>query len=264
MSSLKLHLTLVAMFSVSVCAPLAAQDEPLSVFIRAGEKTHGPGEHDYPRFLEDWTTLLRERGAEVDGQLRFPTEAELAKADVLIIYKGDGANITPDERPRLDAFLQRGGGLVVLHDGMCGDDATWFAGVAGGAKQHGEKNWWRGVVKMRLEDRAHPILQGTSDFEMDDEMFFLLRKAPDMHVLATAPHPSAQPDEELVPQLWTYEKTLPGGQPYRAFVSLQGHYHSSFELEPYRLLLLRGIAWAGKRPTDLLTATAKRSENDGR
>jgi hypothetical protein len=27
--------------------------KPLRVFIRASEKTHGPGAHDYPRFLQD-------------------------------------------------------------------------------------------------------------------------------------------------------------------------------------------------------------------
>lgn len=255
MSATYLRLTLVALAALHLSAPLRAQEEPLSIFIRAGEKTHGPGEHDYPRFLEEWKKLLTDRGAVVAGALRFPTDAELAKADVLIIYKGDGADIAPDERSRLDTFLTRGGGLVVLHDGMCGDDATWFAGVAGGAKQHGERNWWRGVLKMHVEDSAHPVLQGVSDFEMDDEGFFLLRKAPEMHVLASAP----MPDEGSVPQLWTYEKTVPGGQPYRAFVSLQGHYYSTFELEPYRRLLLRGIAWAGKRPVDLLTQTSNPS-----
>ena len=29
--------------------------EPLRVFIRAGIKTHGPGQHDHPRFLGEWT-----------------------------------------------------------------------------------------------------------------------------------------------------------------------------------------------------------------
>ncbi|MPZ18940.1 MAG: hypothetical protein GEV06_13645 [Luteitalea sp.] len=252
------RLALLAIFAVCVYTPLTAQEQPLSIFIRAGEKTHGPGEHDYPRFLEDWKKLLTDRGAVVDGALRFPTEAELSKADVLIIYKGDGADITPDERVRLDGFRERGGGLVVLHDGMCGDDATWFAGVAGGAKQHGERNWWRGVLKMHLEDSSHPVLQGVSDFEMDDEGFFLLRKAPEMQALASAPIP----DQGSVPQLWTYEKTLSGGEPYRAFVSLQGHYYSIFELEPYRQLLLRGIAWAGKRPIDLLTGALESAKLD--
>jgi hypothetical protein len=36
--------------------------DPLRVFIRAGVKTHGPNQHDHPRFLKEWTQLLNERG----------------------------------------------------------------------------------------------------------------------------------------------------------------------------------------------------------
>ena len=59
---------------------------------------------------------------------------------------------------------------------------------------------------------------------------------------------------DIVPQIWTYEKTLSGGEPYRAFVSIPGHNYKSFELPHYRALLLRGIAWAGKREVDSLCA----------
>lgn len=248
---MKHRTVLSGLLLLAFCLPLVSQDQTLRVFIRAGEKTHGPGEHDYPRFLEDWKKLLAERGAVVDGALRFPTEAELTRTDVLIVYAGDAGNVAAGERTRLDAYLKRGGGLVVLHDGMCGDDPLWFATVAGGAKKHGERNWHRGVLKIRFEDRSHPVVQGASDFEIDDEMFFLLRTAPQMRVLAT----TAGPDGTAVPQLWAYEKTLAGGQPYRAFVSLQGHKYSNFDLQPYRALLLRGIAWAGKRRPELLSGT---------
>jgi type 1 glutamine amidotransferase len=221
---------------------------PLRVFIRAGEKTHGPGEHDYPRFLDEWKTVLTQRGAAVDGALRFPTDAELARTDVLIIYAGDAGNVAPDERARLEPYLKRGGGLVVLHDGMCGDDPLWFASVAGGAKKHGERNWHRGVLKIHFEDPSHPVVDGAPDFEMDDEMFHLLRMAPETRVLAT----TANAEGTIVPQLWVYEKTLSGGRPYRSFVSLQGHHYKNFSLPAYRGLLLRGIAWAGKRRPESL------------
>jgi type 1 glutamine amidotransferase len=88
------------------------------------------------------------------------------------------------------------------------------------------------------------------DFEMDDEAFFKLSVAPEMHVLATAPMPTVP--EEVVSQLWTLEKTLPGGQPYRALVSMQGHRYTNFETPAYQTLLLRGMAWAGKRDPSLL------------
>src|SRR5262245_51472846 len=108
----------------------AAEDAPLRVFIRASPKTHGPGAHDYPRFLEDWKKLLNARGAVADGALRPPTDAELAKTDVLLIYAADATNIGAEDRSRLESFLKRGGGLVALHDSICGTNTDWFAGLA--------------------------------------------------------------------------------------------------------------------------------------
>jgi hypothetical protein len=45
-----LCLALFAFLSVSLQAA-----QPLRVFIRGGVKTHGPGQHDHPRFLGEWT-----------------------------------------------------------------------------------------------------------------------------------------------------------------------------------------------------------------
>jgi type 1 glutamine amidotransferase len=181
--------------------------------------------------------------------VRFPTADELAKTDVLIIHTGDGGTCSLGERALLDTYTKRGGGLVVLHDGMCSDDAPWFSTVAGAAKQHGEPNWSRGVLKMHFADKSHPITKGLDDFEFNDEAFFMLRTAPGMHPLATAAIPQKG---EVVPQAWVYEHTQAGGKPYRAFVSMQAHYYKNFSHPTYQELLLRGIAWAGKRDTALL------------
>lgn len=249
---MKASLFLIGLTAVVLWASIAAQREALRVFIRAGEKTHGPagnGEHDYPLFLTEWTKLLTERGASVQGALRFPTAEELAKTDVLIIHKGDGGTCSPAERALLETYTKRGGGVVVLHDGMCSDDAAWFATVVGAAKQHGERNWSRGVLKMRFVDNAHPVTKGLQDFEFDDEAFFLLRKVPEMHVLATTPLPE---NGDLTPQVWVYEKTPAGGKPYRSFVSMQAHHYKNFSAPVFQELILRGIAWAGKRDVTLL------------
>lgn len=222
---------------------------PLRVFIRASEKTHGPGEHDYPQFLADWKRLLGQRGAKADGALRFPTQAELAKTDVLIVYAADGANVAPADRANLEAFLQRGGGMVVLHDGMCGSDAEWFAGVAGGAQQHGSTNWQRGLTGLYF-DRAHPITEGVSNFDLDDELFFNLQLAPSAKVLAR----TFRTAKEILPQMWTYERGAG-----RVFVSCQGHRYANFALPHFRGLILRGVAWTGQRAVDSLTSAEERS-----
>ena len=253
---MKLCSSFVAVVGAALLAPPPAQpqSQPLRVFLRAGEKTHNPvanGMHDYPAFLADWSKILLERGVLTDGALHFPTAEELARTDVLIIYKGDGGTCNAAERAILEPYIKRGGGLVVLHDGMCSDDPNWFAQIAGAAKQHGEPNYSPGPLKVHIVDREHPITRGMTDFEIDDEAFFRLRKTPEMHVLLEAPLPM---NGEVHPQAWTYEKTVAGGEPHRSFVWMQGHYPANFLKEGPRDLILRGIAWAGKRPVDELLA----------
>ncbi len=44
----------------------------MHIYIWAGLKSHGPGQHDYPQFLADWSKILTEHGAVVDGALHPP------------------------------------------------------------------------------------------------------------------------------------------------------------------------------------------------
>ena len=75
---------------------LALHAEPLlRIYIRSGPKTHGPGAHDHPRFLAEWTSLLTERGAAVRGGPTFPTAEELATTDVLILNAGTVQAVGP-------------------------------------------------------------------------------------------------------------------------------------------------------------------------
>ncbi len=227
--------------------------EPLRVFIRGGVKTHGPNQHDHPRYLAEWTKLLSERGMKVEGDLDFPEATQLEKTDVLIIYAADGMKIAGERRADFEKFLQRGGGLVVIHDGVVsGDQYAWCKSIIGGAwrwqaadlpKEKATK-WLEGDVGLCWLDTEHPITRGLSNFDWKDEIYYDLDFAPDIGVLAASFHNV----HIIAPQVWTYEKTLAGGAvPYRAFVSLPGHEYDVFNTPQYRTVLLRGIAWAGKR-----------------
>jgi type 1 glutamine amidotransferase len=237
---------------------------PVRVFIYAGLKTHAEGQHDYPQFLADWSKLLMNRNAVVDGGLHFPSAKELGNSDVVIIYKGDAGYLSMEDRANLDAYMRRGGGLVSIHDALCGPDPEYFSTIVGGAKKHGETNFTlEADVPYTIVDTAHPIMQGMSNFSIKDEAFYSMTwsKAPEIHVLATAviaATPSAQRAGhagEVVPQIWTYEKQLvpaPTGQPYRAFVWMQGHFYANFANPQVQPMLLRGIAWAARRSADTL------------
>lgn len=261
---MSLRVSCLAALALACVVPMAAQQQavpsgaapamegrPVRVYIRAGLKSHGPGLHDYPQFLADWSKILTDRGAVVDGGLHFPTAQELANIDVLVMYKGDAGYMTAEEKAVQESFIKRGGGFVSFHDTLCGDDPAFYAGVVGGAKKHGEVNFSAGAIKYTVTDKAHPIMQGVPDFEIQDEAFFKITwsETPKIHVLATAPMPSSG---EVVPQIWTYERTLFGGQPSRAFVWMQGHSYANFTDPRVQPMILRGIAWAAKAPVDAL------------
>jgi type 1 glutamine amidotransferase len=231
----------------------------MRIYIWAGLKSHLPGQHDYPQFLADWSKLLTEHGAVVDGALHAPYAADLEHADVVIIYKGDAGYLNDDEKAVLEAYIKRGGGLVSIHDSLCGPDPAYFATLVGGAKKHGEVNYTLGApIPYTVVDAANPIMKGMTNITIFDEAFYNMTWAqnPSMHVLATAVipgTPSAGAHKgEVVPQIWTYEHALPGGQPARAFVWMQGHEYANFSNYQIQQMLLRGIAWAGKKTVDSL------------
>jgi len=238
----------------------APNPNAVHIYIWAGPKTHPEGLHDYPQLLADWSKNQGEglmmRGAIVDGSLHPPTAADLATTDVVIMYKGDAeVTMTPQQHADLEAYIKRGGGFVSIHDSLCVSDTAWWANtVTGGAKKHGEQNFSAGMLHTTIVDKASPIMEGMKDFDMQEEAFMQMTwaKTP-IHPLATVAMPGGAHKDEVVPQIWTYEHTLEGGQPARAFVYMQGHVYKDLSDPTVYPMLQRGIAWAAKKPLDALT-----------
>ncbi len=231
----------------------------MHVFIWAGLKSHGAGQHDYPQFLADWSKLLTERGAVVQGSLHMPTAADLEGTDVVVIYKGDAGFLSEAQKTTLDAYVKRGGGVVSMHDSLCGPDPAYFSTITGAAKKHGEVNYTlEAPITYTIADKANPILKDMTDLTLLDESFFLMTwaKDPAVHVLVNNVIPptrsAGEHKGEIAPQMWTWEHTVAGGQPARAFVWMQGHTYANFSNYQMQRTLLRGIAWAGKKPVDEL------------
>jgi len=134
-----------------VVLTLHAHADPLRVFIRGGKKTHGPNAHEHERFLRDWKTLLTERGVKTDGAMDFPTADQLAQTDVLVMYAQDGGNITPEQRPALEAFIKRGGGIVVIHTAVVAnkpDTTPYWKSIIGGSWVDGQTKWKEGPMDL--------------------------------------------------------------------------------------------------------------------
>jgi putative membrane-bound dehydrogenase-like protein len=221
-------------------------DDRLHVFIRVGDKPGKAGEHDYARFLNDWKKLLTERGAVVEGGTEFPGKKNLARIDVVVLYTGAEATMSTADKSNLDAFTKRGGGLVLVHDALRGVDPGWSKANVGAGWDRLNTKTRAGSTGLSFQDAHHAITEGVSGFELDDEFAYDLQMAPDLSVIATSAAPS---QKEPAPQIWAYEKSG-----HRSVVFLPGHNYGTFTLPHVRGLLLRSVAWAGKKNVDSLTS----------
>ena len=137
----------------------------MHIYIWGGLKSHSMGQHDYPQFLADWSKILTEHGAVVNGALHPPSRADLEQTDVVVIYKGDAGFMSDTDKAALDAFVKRGGGLVSLHDSLCGPDPAYFATLVGGGKKHGEVNYTLDApIPYTVVDKTNPIMKDMSNF----------------------------------------------------------------------------------------------------
>ena len=173
--------------------------------------------------------------------MEWPAKEEFSKADVMVFYQhGDwDAKRAAD----IDAFLERGGGLVYVHWAVDGrKDAPGFAkriGLAGG-----------GAVEFR---------HGPLDLSFNTDA-----QAPDRPQLRQAEagrRELLEADRRLAEgtACWrrrsrTRSRSRCSGRwstgKGRVFVSIPGHYSWTFDDPLFRVLLLRGIAWAAKEPVD--------------
>jgi len=221
----------------AINAPFPNASKPLRLLLCAGPKDHGPGEHDYPLWLERWSRLLAlAPGVTVATSMTFPTSAQLAAADTAIFFsRNPGWN--PAAAARLDEFTQRGGGLVYLHWAVeGGSDVLLLAERIGLATQGGVSTKYRhGPVRLDFVTRDHPITRDFPDtLDLDDETYWNLRGDPArLTPLATA-------IEEVTPrpQLWVREQ-----HQGRVCVCIPGHHTWTFDDPLYRLLVLRAISW---------------------
>lgn len=215
-----------------------ADAQPLTVLLLADVKDHGKGAHDYPVWQENWAKLLGgSPGVKVLTAQHWPTEAQFAAADVIAAFcylKWD-----PQRIEQVRKYLAQGKGLVLIHS------ATWTkpkpsAEVASVTGVGGFQRYRHGVIKLQIEKPDHPICVGLPrEIEFDDETYW----PPTPPIISNRVTPLAVAPEQDGPQpmFWTCQ-TEHG----RVFGCVPGHFTYTFDDPYFRILLLRGIAWAGR------------------
>jgi len=212
------------------------------VVLVAGPKDHGPGEHDYPAWQQVWRELFAlAENVRVETAEEWPSAEQFQSADVLVFYQH--GTWTPQRALDMDAYFARGGGAVYIHyavDG--GEQSAEFARRIGLAWQGGRSKFRHGPLEVDFAPgKEHPIARNFDKVHFHDESYWqLVGERSRIALLA-----SGVEDGEHQPLFWTAEP--PKG---RVFVSILGHYSWTFDDPLFRLLLLRGIAWAAREPVD--------------
>lgn len=218
---------------------------PLKLLLVSGNKDHGKGEHDYPRWREAWSRLFTLADqVKIDLAEEWPTPEQWGSGDAVIFNRrGDWSG---ERAADFDAFLGRGGGATFIHWSLeAGDQAPAAAERLGFASNRALTKYRHGAVDLTFEDaaRQHPIVRGLDRLRFVDEMYWDLVPSPNTKstILATAAEAG-----QSHPHAWTVER--PGGG--RIFVTLGGHYSWVFDDPLFRVLVLRGIAWTAHEPVD--------------
>ncbi len=221
---------------------LAGTSRPLNVLLVAGKKDHGPGEHDYPAWLRMWSSLMSAADSlSINTATEWPTAEQLRAADTIVFFQRGQWN---EERTKaIDSHLAAGRGLVYIHWAIeGGSHATPLAQRIGMASNSQVTRYRHGLLDASFRSGSkHPIARNFEALELVDESYWKLHGDPSkIQTIATVVE-----EGEVHPLFWTMEPNRG-----RVFVSIPGHYSSTFDDPLFRILLLRGIAWSAHEDVD--------------
>lgn len=252
--------------------PRRQQLRELNVVLVAFKKDHGANEHDYPLWQKRWAVLLggKEAGEQRQVNLYGPApkkqrERVLAGAPNVQVSTADGwpskeqfktadliaafCYVQWDEQKmqELKEFLSRGGGFVILHpavivpQGM--DIVERMTELIGLAWEYGYTRWRHGPMALTIAAPDHPICLGLPEtIHLLDEAYWPLKgDRSKVTVLATSDETVSKDSDQTKPEPMFYAYQRGKG---RVFSCILGHYTWTFDDPYFRILLLRGMAWA--------------------
>ena len=226
-------------------APQPRSSEGLNVVLVAGKQDHGSGQHDYPAWQKTWSHLLNQKpGVHVTEAWEWPTEAQWESADLIVFYLWNH-DWNADRLHQMDAFLDRGGGLAMLHAATIADtDPQSLAERIGLAAQPGPTKYLHTPLVLQFSASPKDVISnGFTKLDLLDEPYWpMIGDTNRIVVLATA-----SLEGSARPLIWTFERGKG-----RVFASIPGHYTWTLDDPLFRALVLRGLAWASGRPTNRL------------
>lgn len=211
---------------------------PLRLTLVASAQDHGRDQHDYPAWQTNWTSMFSRLSPDVvaESAWEWPSAAQFQSARVMVFYFWNH-HWSAERLSQLNSFVQRGGGVVLIHSAVIADDQPEALARLIGLSANPSRTGYRHTpFQLAFDDRTHEITRGfPQTVDLLDEPYWPLIGPPEtVHVLA-----SGSVDGKSHPLVWV--RTQGRG---RIFVSIPGHYTHTLKDPLFQWLLLRGIAWA--------------------
>ncbi len=243
---------------------------PITILFAGGVKDHPPRSHSHDVLPKRWKVLLGGAGpdeealtnmyrpqAEADraliasgsphvkalSTLEWPTDEQFATADVIVLYQHPKCLADAKHQQQIEAFLNRGGGLVLSHF-VLWNASPALADMLGLCKGKDSK-YKHKVVNLKLPEQRHPIMHGLPDtFTLADECYWCLQGGRSKVTALANSYETVGESVSAEPVIWAHEYGKG-----RVVASTLGHFDWTFDDPFFRTILLRGIAWAaGESP----------------
>ena len=245
-------------------------EEPIRVLIFAGNEAHKW--HNWEKTTPAIKTQLElDPRIQVDVSNDIEDLARRSLADYDVIVQNSYANwqdptpLSVEARTSFVNFLQRGGGLLLIHfaNGAwhyslpMAEASDWpeYRNIVRRVWNHDGEGEARsghdafGPYIVEVLDVEHPIISGLGDFGIVDELYYRQDGAQPIEPLIAARSKDTGRDEPLA---WTY--TYGKG---RVFQTLLGHSEQTYEAFEACEMLRRAVAWsAARRVVEFDPATA--------
>lgn len=218
-------------------------DKPIRVLIVTGMDIEA---HDWQK-----TTLAAMEELSKDPRMKVDTltdiyalsSFDLSRYDVVYLNFNNWKKPDPDAKAEdnLKQFVARGGGLIVVHFAS-GSFESWsdFVKLAGKVWDRRNTHDPRGPFRVEIVDTTHPITQGLTSFDTDDELYICLTGNEPVQLLARAKSVVTGNYHPMAFAL-TYGKG-------RVFHTTLGHDARALHIKGTAELIRRGVAWAARRP----------------
>ncbi|MBT5705401.1 MAG: ThuA domain-containing protein [Verrucomicrobia bacterium] len=222
------------------------------------DANHRPGAHDYLKVRDLMCGLLRKvPRVTVTEVFHFPTRKQLEEADLMAMYL-HLPNLSDSQYTDFKSFIQRGGGVVALHETAIMRPASAgkkLATCLGMAWDEGRSEWGAIFDDISIKN-SHPIFAGFPEkLRIMDEFYWNLNQIDGVNILGTVrtgpPHGSRGPlpskalSKEPSPVFWTLE--MGKG---RVFGTTTGHNTFSYYDPEFRIVIFRALAWVAREKPD--------------